>query len=172
MFSSTMIKSVTIKSSGVRRLQAGGLWTYANEVQGRLAEFGNGELVALSAPDGRRVGIAYVEPHSLIALRLLRRDDGPIDRAFIRARLAAADAARRRFVDGSLYRAVFSEADHLPGLVVDRYGGGLSVQILTRGMERLKDVIVDALREVYEPDAVILRNANDARRELGLPTED
>ncbi len=168
---SNMMKCVTIKGSGARRLRSGGLWVYANEIQDRLPDYQNGELVRVLAPDGTKMGTGYVEPRSLIALRLVARSEETIDRTFLVGRVLEADAARKRLITSSVYRAIFSEADRLPGFVVDRYGDVLSVQLLTWGAELLRGPFVEALREVFGPRAIVIRNENDSRRELGLPTE-
>ncbi len=167
-------KTVRIKSSAAKRIASAGLWIYSNEVLDDLTSFENGELVDVRGPAGSSLGIAGVEPHSLIALRLLAGSgeeppDGP--RYFL-SRIEAAERARRRFIADPCYRVVFSEADLLPGLVVDRYGGLLVVQLLTWTMERLKGRVVEALQALYAPEGIVVRNDLDLRREQGLPLAD
>jgi 23S rRNA (cytosine1962-C5)-methyltransferase len=75
-------------------------------------------------------------------------------------------------VRDSSYRVVFSEADRLPGLIIDRYGDLLTLQCNTWGIERLKREIIEVLQEIFHPVAIIVRNGGEFRREMGLPTED
>ena len=121
---------------------------------------------------GRPVGTGYVNPHSLIAVRLLTRGDEPFSVDLIKERIEDAKRLRERFYpDRNSWRAVFSESDFLPGLIVDRYGDWLSVQALTQGMERLLPDVLDALREVYKPSGIVLRNDSKLRALEGLPLE-
>ncbi|RMG51074.1 MAG: class I SAM-dependent rRNA methyltransferase, partial [Gammaproteobacteria bacterium] len=108
----------------------------------------------------------YANPHTLIAVRLVSRDARhPFAPSLIRHRLKVALALRERLYDAPFYRAVFAESDGLPGLVVDRYGEVLAVQVTTAGMERMSEVILDALERALRPAGIWLRN-DTAQREL------
>ena len=105
------------------------------------------------------LGVAQFNPHSLIAARMLTRNkDAEIDRAFVARRLARALQLRERLFDEPYYRLVHAEADGLPGLVVDRFGDTLVVQVNTAGMEALEPQIVAALDEVVRPRNIVARN--------------
>jgi 23S rRNA (cytosine1962-C5)-methyltransferase len=94
----------------------------------------------------------------------------PIDRAFYQARIAAAEAYRRRVVNGSnAYRLVHAEADLLPGLIVDRYGSHFTVQTLDQGMDRAKADIIAALEELFAPRGIVERNDAAVRERENLP---
>ncbi len=156
-----------------RRLLAGHLWVFSNEIdpeKSPLGHFTPGDPVLLADARGRRLGVGYVNPHSLIAVRLLSRDpDGVIDTRFFRDRFERAGAVRRPFGIERFGRLVFGEADRLPGLVVDRYGDYLIVQITTAGMERWRDEIRDALVDCCAPAGILFRNDSEARKLEGLP---
>src|SRR6516165_2549518 len=92
-----------------------------------------------------------------------RRADGPIGRRFIARRIERAFKLRERLFDPPYYRLVHAEADGLPGLVVDRFGAVLVVQSNTAGMCRLEPLVLDALEELLEPAAIVLRNDSSAR---------
>jgi 23S rRNA (cytosine1962-C5)-methyltransferase len=151
-----------------RRLRAGAPWVFSNEIAmtpeaRRLAP---GTLVRLQGDDGVRFGAAMFNPHSLIAARLLDRDpDAAIDAAWMRARIGEAAALRARVCDTPFHRLVHAEADRLPGLVIDRYGDVAVLQSNTAGMERLTDLVVEAL----DAPVVVARNDSSARRQEGLP---
>ena len=128
-----------------------------------------GTVVRVLADDGRALGTALFNPHSLISARLVDREpEAVIDRAFLAARLARALALRERLIDVPHYRLVHAEADGLPGTVVDRFGDVAVVQINTAGMERLTDEFLAALDEVLEPRAVLLKNDGPSRQLEGL----
>ncbi len=129
-----------LKRNEDRRLHAGHLWIFSNEVdtgQSPLAKFKAGELVRVLAHNDRALGLAYVNPKSLIAARMLETWKIP-DAAWLAGRMRVALALRERLYSKPYYRLVYGESDGLPGLVVDRYGASCVVQIGTAGMEQLK----------------------------------
>ena len=130
-----------LKRNEDRRLHAGHLWIFSNEVdtsQTPLPKFKAGELVRVLAHNDRALGLAYVNPKSLIAARVLETWKIP-DTAWLAERIRAAMILRDRLYPKPYYRLVYGESDGLPGLVVDRYGSTCVVQIGTAGMEQLKD---------------------------------
>lgn len=156
-----------------RRLRAGHPWIFSNEID-RIDGIPNGgDAVLVYGARGDCLGTAYYNPHSLIAARLLSRRQETIDTVdFFRQRFAAAlDYRRRLYGDLTTLRLVHGEADDLPGLVVDRYGEVLSIQLLTLGMERRREPILQALRELLAPAAVVARNDVAVRELEGLPQE-
>ncbi len=156
-----------------RRLRAGHLWVFSNEVdiaRTPLKTFAPGDAVEIHSHNGRFIGSGYVNPNSLISARILSRDpERPPDRALLVHRLDIALSLRERLYDKPFYRLVFGEADGLPGLVVDRYAGVLVVQITTAGMERMKADIVTALAGVIKPVGIFFRNDVAIRELEGLP---
>lgn len=155
-----------------KRLRAGHLWIFSNEVDSAktpLRDFEPGGLVRVEDAQGHVLGVAYVNPDSLITARLLtRKPHTPIDRSFFVQRLKTALALRERLYDQPYYRLVHGESDGLPGLVVDRFGDVLCLQTNTAGMERLQAVLVEALEVVFEPRAVVVRNTSGLRQLEGL----
>jgi len=156
-----------------RRLRAGHPWIFSNEIDRIDGIPSGGDAVLVFGPRGDCLGTAYYNPHSLIAARLLSRRQEPIDTVdFFRQRLAAASDYRRRlYGELDAVRLVHGEGDGLPGLVVDRYGEVLSVQLLTLGMERRREQILQALLELFNPAAVIARNDVGVRELEGLPQQ-
>ena len=154
-----------------RRLRAGHVWVFSNEVDNRatpLSGFEPGQAVVIEDSQGRALGTGYVNPHALICARLVTRDDRVLDRSLLVHRLNIALSLRDRLYDAPYYRLVFGDSDALPGLVVDRYGDVLVAQITTAGMERLKDEIAGALQKVLRPRALLFRNDTSTRELEGL----
>lgn len=164
--------TLTVKSDALARLGSGHPWIYANELARPPKTVEPGALVDVQTSRGAWIGRGYYNSRSVIAVRLLSREPLEIDDAFFARAIARAQALRDRVVPGEeTYRAVFGEADGLPGLIVDRYGPVLVTQFLTAGMDRLTDAIVRALIERYRPAAIIGRNDAGSRKLEGLPVE-
>jgi 23S rRNA (cytosine1962-C5)-methyltransferase len=160
-----------LKRNEDRRLHAGHLWIFSNEIdtsQTPLPKFKAGELVRVLAHNDRALGLAYVNPKSLIAARLLETWKVP-DTAWLVTRIRAAMTLRDRLYRTPFYRLVYGESDGLPGLVVDRYDTRCVAQIGTAGMERLKPQLQEALSEVLHCDALLFKNDSTARDMEGLP---
>jgi 23S rRNA (cytosine1962-C5)-methyltransferase len=164
------LPALRLKRNEDRRLAAGHLWVFSNEVdtqQTPLGKFEAGELVRVLAHNDRALGIAYVNPQSLISARLLETWRIP-DMGWFVERFRTALALRERLYAEPFYRAVYGEADALPGLVVDRYGTQCVVQIGTAGMELLKPHIRDAVIKVFGCETLIFKNDSGARELEGL----
>jgi 23S rRNA (cytosine1962-C5)-methyltransferase len=164
---------LVLKKDEERRLRAGHCWVYSNEIdttRSPLRDLAPGDPVEIVSHRGQWLGWGYANPHSLICARLISRDRAhPLDRSLIVHRLNVALSHRERLYSTRCYRLVYGEADGLPGLVIDRYGDILAVQITTAGMERQRDAIVEALQKVLKPAAIVLRNDSSAREQEGLP---
>jgi 23S rRNA (cytosine1962-C5)-methyltransferase len=166
------LPALRLKRNEDRRLHAGHLWIFSNEVdtgQTPLPKFKAGELVRVLAHNDRALGLAYVNPQSLIAARLLETWKIP-DTAWLAERMRTAMTLRDRLYAKPYYRLVYGESDGLPGLVVDRYGSSCVAQIGTAGMERLKPQVQEALIQVVKCDALLFKNDSAAREMEGLPS--
>jgi 23S rRNA (cytosine1962-C5)-methyltransferase len=118
----------------------------------------------------RLIGSALWSPASQISLRMLTRDDDPIDAQFWRTKIDIAANYRESLnVDGNAYRVVHGEADGMPSLVVDRYGDYLVTQFLSAGLETFREEIVAALVERLKPDGILARNDPAVRAQEKLP---
>jgi 23S rRNA (cytosine1962-C5)-methyltransferase len=164
------LPALRLKRNEDRRLNAGHLWIFSNEVdtqQTPLTKFKPGEVVRVLAHNDRALGLAYVNPQSLISARVLETWKPP-DAAWLAGRLRAALSLRERLYAKPFYRLVYGESDGLPGLVIDRYGSACVVQIGTAGMERLKIPIQQALEQVLQCEALLFKNDSSAREMEGL----
>ncbi len=162
---------VTVNRKAEDRLESGHPWIYSSDVldSGNAAP---GEAVRVLNQRGRFLGVAHFSSASQIRLRLLTREDRPVDRPFFLERLRAALDLRSRVVSGSdAWRLVHGEADLLPALVVDHYACHLCVQFLDQGMDRAAPLILECLLELLQPASVIARNDVPVRRLEQLPLE-
>jgi 23S rRNA (cytosine1962-C5)-methyltransferase len=161
-----------LKKHHERRLRAGHLWVYSNEVdtaRSPLKDFQPGEQVALMNHEEKWLAWAYVNPNSLICARIVsRQQDHLLDQSLLVHRIKVALSLRERLYSQPYYRLLFAESDGIPGLVVDRFGKYLSVQISTAGMEAQKDAIIGALNKVIHPSGILLRNDIAVREQEGL----
>jgi 23S rRNA (cytosine1962-C5)-methyltransferase len=158
------VTAVRVTSRGAERWVRGHPWIFRSEVLDQPADAG---LVAVRDPHGRFIGQALYAPSSEIRLRLLERTDRAVDAAWWREHLAAA-ASLRSDIDASAFRLVHGEGDGLPSLVVDRYDRWLVVQLLSAGLDTMREAIVAALVEVFAPEGILLRNDVPVRRREGL----
>lgn len=167
------LSRLRLKKGEDRRIRAGHPWIFSNEIDTAatpLKSFTPGQEVVVEAQDHSLLGVAYINPHSLIAGRLFSRDpQAQLDSDFFKHRLTEALALRERMFEQPYYRLVFSEADGLPGLVIDRFGQDVVMQINTAGMEHKKELIAQALCSVL-PDirSILLRNDSPIREHEGL----
>jgi 23S rRNA (cytosine1962-C5)-methyltransferase len=158
--------SVVISTKGVERLRSGHPWVYRSDVRSAQA----GAIVRVLDERGRFHGRAFYSDKSQIAVRLLTRENVPVDRAFFAERLRRATAYRETVVENTdAYRLVHGEADLLPSIVIDRYGDYLVVQTLSQASERQKDLIVEILVEQFSPKGILERNDPKVRLLEGLP---
>ena len=159
--------SVLISPRGVERLRAGHLWVYRSDIRVQQAE--PGAVVRLIDDRANFLGRAFYSDKSQIAVRLLTRDDVPVDRAFFAERIRRAAAYRELVVENSdACRLVYGEADLLPSLIVDRYGDYLVIQTLSQSTDRLKSLFVEILVELFSPKGVLERNDPRVRLLEGL----
>ncbi len=164
-----------LKRNEDKRLRAGHLWVFSNEVDNEalpLTSFVPGALARVHNSRDQFVGYACVNPHALICARLLSRDEfAPVNHALFVKRLRTALALRQRIYSGDCYRLVFGESDGLPGLVIDRYGDVLVGQIATLGMDTLRPMLEAAIQEVLAPRVLVWKNDSSARDLEKLPRQ-
>ena len=161
---------IRLKKGEERRIRDGHPWVFSNEIREIDGERQPGDSVEVYDAGGGFLGTGYYNPRSLIAVRLLSRQHEDIDSPdFFVERIRRARAYREFVCPGEdAMRVVFGEADFLPGLVVDKYGDWLSVQILTTGMEVRREAIVTALTELFRPKGIVGRNDVAVRSLEGL----
>jgi 23S rRNA (cytosine1962-C5)-methyltransferase len=169
----TDIAELRLKPREERRLTAGHLWIFSNEVDTArtpLTAFQPGALCRVVSSHDRFLGYAYVNPHALICARIVGRDpDYPPGKSMIVHRLQVALALRERLHARPFYRLVYGESDGLPGLVLDRFDDVIVGQAGTAGMEALKADVVAAVQKVIGPRTFVWKNDSGARELEGLP---
>ena len=152
---------VTLKKGEGRTIKAGGAWIYDNEIDTITGSFTNGDIVRVHDFDGYPMGSGFINQNSKIRVRMLtRKADQVIDEAFLYSRIQAAWDYRKAVMpaaDLNCCRVIFGEADWLPGLTVDKYDDVLVVECLALGMEPLKVMLVDALKEILSKDGFKIR---------------
>ncbi|MCI6165746.1 MAG: class I SAM-dependent rRNA methyltransferase [Lachnospira sp.] len=148
---------VVLKKGEGRSLKAGGMWVYDNEIDLIDDTVEDGKLIELHDFDGYFMGIGFINRKSKITVRMLSRHEQVIDEAFIRDRVRKAVDYRFDTVDTSACRLIFGEADFLPGIVIDKYSDVLVVESLALGIDRLKPLIVEAVKDVLKERGINIR---------------
>lgn len=148
----------------------GHLWVFSNELSVSPKRYEPGSIVKVYDSKGSFLGIGYINPNSLISIRLLTKEEEQIDADFFRKRINDAIDYRKKFLGlKDSFRVIYSEGDFLPGLIVDKYSDCLVLQILTLGIEKFQDILINILDEVFSPSTIILRNDSPVRTLEGLP---
>jgi 23S rRNA (cytosine1962-C5)-methyltransferase len=157
-----------VSAKGAARWAAGHPWIYRTDVYAEPRD--EPGITAVTDRRGRHLGQALYSPTSEIRLRLLTRGTEALDAAWWGARIAAA-AAHRAGITDSAYRVVHAEGDALPSLVIDRYGPCVVAQLLSAGLESVREDVLAGIRSALNPDGILLRNDAGIRRHEGLPLE-
>jgi len=166
------VKFVKLKKININRILNGHPWVFDNEIDKMRGIPLAGEVVDVLNFDKTFIGKGFYNPNSKIRVRILSRNqDELLDDEFFYNRIKSAYEYRLKLGHKNAFRVVFGEADFLSGLVVDKYGEYLVSQILSLGMEGIRDSIVSILKEVLAPKAIIARNDVSSRIIEGLNTE-
>jgi 23S rRNA (cytosine1962-C5)-methyltransferase len=165
----TELSRAVLKDRGAARARGGHPWIYGSDVAEASGEVG--DVVSVFDRRGNFLGRAFYNPRSEISLRIAERGDAPIDERWLKGRLERALAYRNSLeIDADAYRLLHAEADGIPGLVVDRYGDYLVLQVGSAALERRLDWIIGSLEELLAPAGILLRADSTARRREGLDT--
>src|SRR6266851_4105307 len=151
--------SVKLSTRGATRLQARHPWVYRSDII-EANDVPPGAIVRALDERGKFLGTALYSSSSQIAIRIISHGSVTHLPALVAERIRAAIAYRKELVSNTdAYRIVFSEADFLPGLIVDRYNDVLSVQVLTQAMDAapVREAILQTLREELQPAGIVER---------------
>lgn len=160
---------ILLKKNKEGRILAGHPWIYQGEVNKIRGVFNDGDIVGVKDYKERFLGQGFVNRNSQIIVRLITDRKEAIGKDFFKKRIESAIEYRDRFiVDTDAKRIIFSEGDFLPGLIVDYYNGHMVIQTLTLGMDKRKDIIVEILKEIFNPKAIYERNDVPVRGLEGL----
>lgn len=164
-----------LRKGADHRLRGGHLWVYSNEVDSErspLGGFSAGDLVAVRNANDSLLGSAYMEPNSLICARVYAPgEQRALEAQLFTVRLQAALAIRQAAFDQPFYRLVYGDSDTLPGIVIDRFGDILVLQLNNDGLQRYREPLLAALVALLRPRGILLRADSRSRREQGLATE-
>lgn len=168
-----MSADLFLRPGADRRLAAGHLWVYSNEIdiqRSPLQGFVAGDRVAVRKASGELLGSAYMEPQALICARLYApAENRVLDAPLLQALVARALASREALFGDACYRLIYGDSDGIPGLVVDRFGHYLVLQFHNAGIECYEAAIVAALVALLQPRGILLRADSRSRREQNLP---
>lgn len=150
-------------------------WIFSGAIDKIKGKPENGELVNVISAEKEFLAYAYYNDQSRVALRLLEWDENTtVDQEWYTQKLKSAIAARKHLLneETNTCRLVFSEADFLPGLIVDKYADFLSLQILSAGMENIKEDLINILRAELNPTGIFDKSDAGARKHENLePTQ-
>jgi len=152
-----------------KRINDGHLWVFSNELYENPKKYASGSIVELYDMKDSFIGTGYINPQSLISVRILTRDREPVDKEFFSRRIKDALTLREKLLGSrDAMRLIYSEGDFLPGLIADKYKNCLVLQFLTAGMEAMKETVINLFDEMLMPEVTILRNDGRSRTLEGL----
>jgi 23S rRNA (cytosine1962-C5)-methyltransferase len=158
-----------VRDRGAARARSAHSWIYRSDVAEAAGE--PGDVIPVFDRAGSFLGRAFYNPRSEISLRMAERRDEPVDESWFRSRIERSFAYRDSLaIEGDAYRLLHAEADGVPGLVVDRYGDYLVLQVGSAAVERRLGWVLDALEELRSPAGVLLRGDSAARKREDLDT--
>jgi 23S rRNA (cytosine1962-C5)-methyltransferase len=162
------LPEVTLRRGEQDRIVAGHPWIYQSSIQ-KVETAADGDIVLVKDFRGKQLGVGFYNSKSRIAVRVLSPEPVEINQAFFERRiLAALEVRRRRLPAATSFRIVNAESDFLSGLIVDKYEDVLVVQTSSLGMDRRKTEIVEVLKNIFSPRAIIERNESASRKFEGL----
>ncbi|MFA6321380.1 MAG: class I SAM-dependent rRNA methyltransferase [Candidatus Omnitrophota bacterium] len=162
-------KALRLKTGKKGAVRPGHPWIFKSQLTSPDPAIKPGDIIYVTDETGKFIGRGYYNPKSGIAVRLFTFSDEPVDKNFLQRKLAEAVAKRKNLLSvTNAYRAVFSEADGLPGLIVDVYKDTAVMQILTMGMEKLRTEIADIVDEVIKPKYIYEKSASPFRKLEGI----
>lgn len=163
---------IFLKKNEDRRIKAGHLWVFSNEI-GREEDFSvNGCIADLYSYNNIFLGRGVYNRNSLISFRLLSRVKEEINIEFFVNAFRTAEKKRNKFFCNKYYRLINGESDYIPGLIIDRFDDRFAVRIFCLGIEKLKNIIIDALIELFSPSCIIEKNNFEYRKLEGLNMKD
>lgn len=172
---SATVPVLRLKKQEERRLRAGHLWVYSNEVDTALTplrELTPGSEVVIEDSRGKPVGRAFVNPHSLICARIFSRNPNQsLDRDFIGQRLQQAVALREPLFADHCYRAFYGEADGISGLVIDRFHDTVVIQSGAAGVDAVLEELVAVVDQQFAPKNIVIKSDAGVRQLEGLEAQ-
>lgn len=158
MIKNNMNTIVTLKKGEGRTLKSGGMWVYNNEIDSIVGSFENGDIISVHDFDGYFMGYGFINTNSKITVRILaRKKENIITEEFLEERVRKAWEYRKQTVDTSCCRIIFGEADFLPGIVIDKFSDVLVVESLALGIDILKPLILEKMKEILSKDGIEIR---------------
>ncbi len=162
------LPEITLRRGEQDRIVAGHPWIYQSSIQ-KVETAADGDIVLVKDFRGKQLGVGFYNSKSRIAVRVLSPEPVEINQAFFERRiLAALEVRRRRLPEATSFRVVNAESDFLSGLIVDKYEDVLVVQTSSLGMDRRKTELVEVLKNIFSPRAIIERNESASRKFEGL----
>lgn len=172
MINKTTLQSIRLKKDAQRRIIAGHLWIFSNDIDtsiSPLKKYSAGELICVETASGKSIAIGYINPHCLLCIRIVTRNiNEKIDLNFFIKKFNLAKLKRAALFSEKFYRVIFGESDRLPGLVIDQFDRILVMQINTAGVEQLKSLCIAAAQHVFHPDSIVLKCDSSERKIEGL----
>ncbi len=161
---------IILKPKEEIRIVQGHPWVFNNEIDQIQGDIKSGEIAYVYSSKNVFVGKGFLNTSSKIFVRVLSRDENEvIDTLFFKNIIEKSNQSRRDLGYEDSYRVLFGEADGIPGLIVDKYGDFLSIQILSLGIDQRKEMFIKLLVDLFKPKGIYERSDVPVRKKEGLP---
>ncbi|MBU1141019.1 MAG: class I SAM-dependent rRNA methyltransferase [Firmicutes bacterium] len=160
---------IYLKPKEEMRISQGHSWVYSNEIDHIDGFIKSGEIAHVYNSKGAFIGKGFLNTSSKIFVRILSRDENEvIDEKFFFDIILSAQQSRVDLGYSNSYRVLFGEADGVPGLIVDKYGEYLSIQILSLGIDIRREMLLKILVDIFKPKGIYERSDVNVRKKEGL----
>ncbi|VEU82139.1 class I SAM-dependent rRNA methyltransferase [Acholeplasma hippikon] len=159
---------VFLKPKEEFRLKDGENFVYSNEIDKLEGDIKSGEIASVYSSRGEFIGKEFLNTNSKIFVRILSRKDVDLDKNFFKKLIKEANDSRIDLGFDNSYRLFFSEADGIPGLIIDKYDNYLVIQISSYGIDQRKQMFVDIMVELFNPKGIYERSDLPSRSKEGL----
>lgn len=159
---------VTLRAKEERRLRKGHLWVFSNEILKIEGTAGVGDVVEVRDSRNNPLGYGFYNPRSLISVRIFSKEYVEPNIEFLIKRIDSALQLRKKIFSIPFYRVVHGESDFLPGLIIDRFGDIVSIQTYSAAFEQRKELVHQAVEEIFSPRAIYRRDESPTRILEGL----
>lgn len=163
---------IKLNKTGIKKYFQNSLWFTSKDIDNfekLKTSIEPGGLVSIVSLENYFLGQGYFNPKSYYCLKLLTKENIPIDEKFFYAQFSKALSLRKKiYPNEKAFRLVFSEGDFLPGIIIDVFDKVIVVQLYTLGMEKLKNFIISALKNLLRPEVIVFKNDSSKRKEEGL----
>ena len=166
------MKSIVLKKGEEKRIKSGHQWVFSNEIKDIINKPQSGDIVECYDSSNNLIGIGFYNPHSLIAFRLISKENKFVDTKFWQEKISKAYEFRKQiYPSENSFRLFYGESDGISGFILDKYEDYCVAQFISAGADKNKHDILEAVENILKPKAIVIRNDSHLRKLENLSGE-